>query len=266
MRFVLFLMMLLSLFACGKQEGPQNDLPAKVEAATEKLSISGQVFIVTNGRDNIKLALVEVAAIPENDLLQYIKVKHASGIEQKVPLMPAYEASVKEYRAASVATAQAMQRMDRATRIMQNRIETDSIDKSIEKLNAHSASIDIFEKASAREYSKATNMNKLKSKIDHFDSGQYYFEKLPTPLVVSKTDADGRFSLSLPNGKYVIAASTGRKVGASNETYYWLVKIDTTMKNQSLMLSNDNIFGTSCAECIHFEEVATTGINRAGSK
>ena len=41
----------------------------------EKVSISGQVFVVTKGRDNIKMALVEVAAIPEKDVSpEYLRV------------------------------------------------------------------------------------------------------------------------------------------------------------------------------------------------
>jgi hypothetical protein len=57
----LFLVSLLVLYGCGS-EG----------------ELKGEVFIVTEGRANIKLALVEITAIPEEEILAYIKNKEAA--------------------------------------------------------------------------------------------------------------------------------------------------------------------------------------------
>jgi hypothetical protein len=65
---------------------------------------------------------------------------------------------------------------------------------------------------------KQGKLREIQRKIGYFDSGTYYFEKLPAPVAVSKTDADGKFTLSLPAGKYVIAATTSRKVGTRGST------------------------------------------------
>jgi len=92
---------------------------------------------------------------------------------------------------------------------------------------------------------------KLLKQSDYFDSAQFYFEGLPTPVGTSKTDADGKFALSVPAGKYVIAANSSRDVGKDTESYFWLVLVDTTSRpNQSVMLSNDNMFETKCKECV----------------
>jgi len=69
--------------------------------------ISGQVFIVTKGRANIKLALVEVSAISEKDLSQYLKAQHSNGIDQQRLLLPQRTASKNEVSIAAADVAQA---------------------------------------------------------------------------------------------------------------------------------------------------------------
>ncbi len=86
--------------------------------------------------------------------------------------------------------------------------------------------------------------------LDYFVKGEQYFEQLPPPMATAKTDADGKFTLPLPSGKYVIAAKTSRRVGDDTEVYSWLVSLDLTASGQTLMLSNDNQFQTKCKECI----------------
>jgi len=211
--------------------------------------VSGQVFIVTKSRENIKLALVEVAAIPESDLVKYVKIKRASGAEKKELLKPAYDASLKDAAAASAAHARAQEKMERATRaLLAGRGKETPIDESIRTLNVHTASIGVAERANEVEYSRKMKALNLKSDIDYFDSGRFYFEGLPSASYATKTDADGRFSLSLPEGKYVLAATASREVGRRTEVYHWLVVINAP--NQALMLSNDNEFQTKCRECV----------------
>jgi hypothetical protein len=77
-----------------------------------------------------------------------------------------------------------------------------------------------------------------------------YFDGLPAAVAQAKTDADGKFSMSLPVGDYVLAAATSRAIFKDMEQYYWLVKLDPNDQSQSLMLSNDNMVQTKCRECI----------------
>lgn len=256
MRVFTYLMAIPLLVACGKPETTQKDSRSKVEATAAtpatKLNISGQVFIVTKGRDNIKLALVEVAAIPESDLLASIKAKHASGIEQQKPLVPAYASAKKEADAATAAYSQ-VQRNTQQLTAKYNALPLSESGNEIAQAMYESSlkSIPIFE--SSR--SKQAKLRQIASQIGYFDSGQYYFEKLPASTAVSKTDADGKFTFSLPPGKYVIAASTSRKVSNETEFYYWLVSTDPVAASQSLMLSNDNQFETKCKECIQPDKI-----------
>jgi hypothetical protein len=96
-----------------------------------------------------------------------------------------------------------------------------------------------LQKSSDAEREAKIQLNKLKADIAYYRSPTYYMDKLPTPLASSKTDADGRFTMKLPQGKYAIAASATREVLSSTESYYWLVWVDATGPERSLMLSND---------------------------
>ena len=88
--------------------------------------------------------------------------------------------------------------------------------------------------------------------LKFWSSPAFYFQELPAQLAAAKakTDVDGKFSMKLPPGEYIIAATSSRTAfSKEEETYFWLVKVDTTTANQFIMLSNDNLFETSCATC-----------------
>lgn len=195
-------------------------------------NISGQVFVVTKGRENIKLALVEVAAIPEKDIMQHLNAKRSNRLEQQKALTPELESAKKEADAAKAD-------LDKA--IVQSGAEySKHLHDWIPRLNELGEVL-----APKRE-----NYVKISRQISYFGSVEYYFEKLPAQLVASKTDADGKFTLSLPPGKYALAAKSSRDAFGTTENYYWLVWVDTSSPNQSLMLSNDNFFETKCKECV----------------
>lgn len=141
-------------------------LLAMLSGCGEK-EITGQIFVVTQGKDNIKLALVTVGAIPLEEFDQYLKV-------------PGHT----------------------VTR--------------------------------------------------GFGNEDFFIENLPQPKFISKTDADGKFALTLPKGKYAITANSSRNIFGSSETYHWLVYVDTSSSNQLLILSNDNLLETKCNECVKF--------------
>ena len=77
----------------------------------------------------------------------------------------------------------------------------------------------------------------------------YYFQDLPAAVATGKTDADGKFTLTLPPGKYVFAATASRSVFKDTEQYAWLVNVDASKPVQGLLLSNDNEIKTGCGTC-----------------
>ena len=193
-------------------------------------TVSGQVFVVTKSRDNIKLALVQVAAIPEKDMLEHLKKAHENGSEKQRLLMPKLEAAEKDFKAAEH--------------------ESKSADAAFSANALGKGKLEASFQARDRASAKASTFLKLKDEFAYFDSPAFYLEGLPAATSASKTDADGKFAISVPSGKYVIAALTSRSVFKDTEQYYWLVKIDASTPNIFVMLSNDNFVDTKCKECL----------------
>lgn len=225
------LMLVVLLVGCGNQGEAEKKL-------VEKVNITGQVFVVTKGRENIKLALVDVVAIPEKELSQYIKSQHDKGIEQQTAIFPRLELAKKAASAAAVAYNKCA-----ADYLMVN---YDYCQKATISGNMEVPYIWILKD---KKYEKAAAYEKTREEILYYDCGGHYFEKLPMQVAASKTDADGKFNLSLPHGKYALAAKSSRDASGTTENYYWLVWVDTTSPNHSVMLSNDNLFETKCKEC-----------------
>lgn len=218
---------------------------AKVSAP---VILSGQIFVVTKGRDNIKLALVEVAAIPEDEMLAHLKNKHGPAIEQQSQLKSKLVAADDEFRYA------VMEEIMYGIRSNIGHTEFPFKTNSLEEARAA-----IVEKQSA--------CKKIKSEFTYFGSPAIYMEGIPTPASISKTDADGKFTLTIPSGKkYIIAAATNRTVFKDTEQYYWLVRIDASSPVQALMLSNDNQVETKCKECILLQEGIDMPVNNRGGE
>lgn len=234
MKFLISIGLATILLGCGQNDSTQKTSVSESATPAIKnqttlpkptIGISGQVFVVTKGRENIKLALVEVAAISESVMIEYVKSIYATNeAEYKTTLDELTQNSERRKRVISKAQKE-------------------------------------FRTLTSTEYKKATSdqieAKELLKKVTYIANGGNYFEKLPASIAVSKTDADGKFKFLLPVGRYVFAARDGRVInGSESEYYYWLVLVDTASQNRSLMLSNDNLFITSCNDCLQPKKYA----------
>ncbi len=258
----------LLVAGCGQSDTPakgnsRGSTPPQASVPPPPVTVSGQVFIVTKGRDNIKLALVEVAAIPENLLLEHIQKKHAFGLDQQRQMEAQLVSATEEANASARATTAAMRELEAARERVRAAWSDgpyrpgDTSEQFQRSLKAreepgekHRMATERASTARQREYAKDAAFRKARAAFTYFDKLAYYFTDLPTPQATSKTDADGRFTLTLPSGKYVLVATTSRRVVASNEVYYWLVSVDTSAPPIPLMLSNDNLLETKCSQCV----------------
>lgn len=73
---------------------------------------------------------------------------------------------------------------------------------------------------------------------DAWPHASYYFGLFPKPEFETRTDADGKFSIELPPGDWIMVAESKRKVGASEEWYYWTYPVKSPAGN---ILSNHNL-------------------------
>ena len=79
-----------------------------------------------------------------------------------------------------------------------------------------------------------------------------YIKSFKGAIDTQKTDADGSFAFALRPGEYIASAIASRQVGGNVEDYSWLVRFKVNNKPTRLILSNDNMLNTKCAECVQF--------------
>ena len=260
-----YALLVLLVAGCGQSDktakgNSPSSGPPQASATLSSVIVSGQVFIVTKGRDNIKLALVEVAALPEDLLLDHIQKKRSLGLAQRSQMAPELVSAMKEALVARKAadagyTEQrvATQRARAAWSQGPYRSGTEEYDQSIktraELDEKQRETMERYSVALQRANTKEAASLKVQVAVTYFDQLDYYLTDLPSHQATTKTDADGRFTL-VPPGKFVLAATTSRRVGLSSEVYHWLVLVDTLALPTPLMLSNDNMFETKCSQCV----------------
>ena len=82
-----------------------------------------------------------------------------------------------------------------------------------------------------------------------FDSAAAYFAALPEPLATGKTDADGRFKLTVPEkDEIVVLATSSRMTFDRVERYFWIVRL--APQETHLTLSNDNLTTSGSADSL----------------
>ena len=123
---------------------------------------------------------------------EHLKKKHDTGIEQRKQLMPKLEAAEKEFKTTTAAMPFYIMMMS------SNAVDAKGLEQIKEFAN--------------RSKATETTYQDLKREFDYLDSPTYYLSGAPTPVGVVKTDADGKFTFSIPSGKYVIVATSSRKV------------------------------------------------------
>lgn len=232
--FTFLLILLGCLVSCGPSEKELN----------------GEVFVVTQGGQNIKLGLVEVGVFAESDIIPFIqqklqKAKSETGELEPVrdSLKKAYEQLVKE-------------REYLKKQIKINELNEKEINElpSIEVIYRSYRQLDYLKRlleGTARYQKRFKEYLDVLKLILSYSEGKFYLSNLPEPLQTTKTDSDGKFSFKLKPGKYALAAKSSRKVIDSTEEYYWLIWLTVdSVPTKKIMLSNDNLFETYCADCI----------------
>ncbi|MGB8789441.1 MAG: hypothetical protein WA755_13560 [Candidatus Acidiferrales bacterium] len=170
--------------------------------------LDGEVFIVTEGAENVKLGLVEVRVLPYEETKNSIAKTRARAEPVIATLQPKLDASKKTY---------------------------DTVNARWEATQDTAAM-----KAAWSAYGKLTELDK---QVRHWNSGELYFASLPSPVATVKTDADGKFSIPLDRQTTVVlAANATRRVFDKTEDYYWLVTVSLDGQlSKRIFLSNDNL-------------------------
>jgi len=174
--------------------------------------VNGEVFIATQGGSNFRLGMVEVMVF-ERSKIDAILVSRKKENDQLRSVLGA---------------------------------QGDKLGEEARKaLNAY------FAASGAEKAGLLKIMNDKESAFQAFsdhgyaeiNSGAFYFETLPEPVLSVKTNADGKFKFSIPRGSsMVVAARATRSVGGSTEHYFWMIPVPSTSANSiDITLSNDNL-------------------------
>lgn len=242
---------------------------ATVGACKRETQVYGDVFIVTKGRQNVKLALVDVAFITEAQMTSHAASKVAAAkayFLEKQGSVSELQAQADEAEAAKDAAwakytekSQQLQAMSRgaadyprATALIRF---YDKVVQPISMLHT-----------SAQKLALEKRLALLSAQLDAYrlTQGPALFADLPPAAAAATTDADGKFTVTLKPGRYGVVARSTRFVGGDkdegNEEYFWFVWLTLDGEREKrVMLSNDNQLDTNCSECIFKESEFNLG-------
>jgi hypothetical protein len=199
-----------------------DDVPANPNG-----EVTGAVSIVTKGGRKYKLGSAAVHAIPEEALKRHLESKTRQGELESQKL----QCDIDRLTAMlGIAAAEE----DRLWKILQP-----------DKDNSRKADAWRFVYNKAKTVTQ--QIKNLQARRQNLTSGEYFFDGLPSGISTAKTDADGKFTLTIPcQGRYGVVARASRELLKGKETYFWFVWVSLDgQPSKRLRLSNDNIMGAA---------------------
>lgn len=243
---------------------------AQPKKAATTVQIDGQIFIVTKGQQAVKLPLVQVLALPEDDVNTFLTSKANVANSTRRELAPI----VRELRQKQVELLKELQpALTKARELRSDIVEETSRCKALggmafvncmkspelaemsRNANAFDSSITPLKE---RERQASSTYKDAKDRYDSPVKPSVFLAGLETtirPLATVKTDADGKFTTAIPVAKRIALLATATRLTAGEtEEYRWLlwVPINKGEKKVSVTLANDNLFETACSDCIAY--------------
>ncbi len=227
----------------------------------EKGTLSGQVFVATQGRENVKLGAVRVSLFARDAidvLLTGLKAFADAKIEQVRKRLAAAKTAMEQAEAeeqqAEAARQQAEVAWQQADAYKNEVSRNDARDfPRWEKQAADAAKRNLNTARQAAESARKTadtareRYSYILPEESIYYSGAFYFKYLRSPIQTAETDGEGRFTIQVPRtGAFVIAVQTERMVWDNTEIYYWLQPVSLEGRQQGVQnLSNNNLTETT---------------------
>jgi hypothetical protein len=225
-----------------KSVAPTNPIP---------IQVSGQIFIVTAGRNAIKLPLVSVFAYEKNEAINQISIINSSNESRKNFLGTEFLTQKKKIEDIENEMNDTERNRIQAQSNWSNSLGTTSSSSNKEKYDEISSHYRSLIGIKGEEQAK---LNSLVREFAELTGPKNYINKLQNYKSIGKSDIDGLFTLNLLPGNYAIVAMSSRSIGRSTELYYWIIEKTIKDNSEKIILSNDNIFGSNCQECIKLPE------------
>jgi len=188
-------------------------------------ALLGDISIVTRGGRKHKLASVTVTAIPEDAFKKHLASKRLQIERDTEKLEQDMEGMVATFQAAEAEENRLWQILQRD-------------ENNPKKRDAWSVAYD-----KAKNFPK--RIESLKAQRQFLESGDYFYEGLPSGIAIAKTDANGKFSLSIPvNDRFGLVATASRDLLKGKEKYFWFVWVSLEGEpSKRLSLNNENVMG-----------------------
>ncbi len=240
----------LVLIACEQKRERLSE--SKELQQQQPVTVSGQVFIVTDGRENIKLALVPVR-VYDKDVYENLALANAR-----------YEADVLKWQAEAAAAEPEYKRLKETLKEKESDVET--LDKEIAKDEPLLARLEtgtleynfVMKRLNITKQEKYRASLAVQETIDKLEPkaiqlaaiaralqktrSEFIVKELDaTPIAEPKSDVDGKFQLKLKPGSYYFVAKASRRIAAKEETYNWVVPQTVGTEDTLVLLSNDNL-------------------------
>lgn len=238
--------------------------------AMKSTQIDGQVFIVTKGQQAIKLALVQVSAVAAKDVEAFVKSRATQAnsmrselastlralkqkqVEIDAELEPLRKqrqtlswAVVKEFEKCRGLGGAAYLECTQSTSMLESKRADELFEREFRHSEEKYADIESAIKSLKQKYAIT----------DHSDVMTGGISEALAPIATTKTDADGKFSLSVKSrGDIAIIATAKRSVVGEEEQYQWVVWVRPKKGGMraSVTLANDNLVHTGCEECLDY--------------
>ncbi|MBN2508113.1 MAG: hypothetical protein JXQ71_15610 [Verrucomicrobia bacterium] len=243
--------------------------PENAERAEKPKQIKGQVFIVQNNAQTVKLGAVQVRVLKSSpELEQRIAARHDEAAtnllalrrtkEQLASQLRALKQTTEKHRSSTAEALRAIQLCDEnlyyakeyigaKTNLVEGKLEARKYILEYPALKKEKEAL--HESLAAKLGTLESDLAKLNQTLDSIDTAinrwqdlQTYFGQLPSGEVASTvTDSEGRFAVELPsNGRFLFCAQSSRLVVTETEKYGWIVPLETTNESE-LILSNHNL-------------------------
>lgn len=183
----------------------------------DREDLRGQVFVVTKGRENIKMGLVAIHIVDDHDFRRVS--------ESTLAKLHLFEI---EFR-------------NKELELNSDRQALESLERRIDNMNPSGIRLDrlvtlVQEVRNYRDALLPPPRVSMNLATDVFFGG--------VPKSVTRTNADGMFQTNLyPNGDFWVIARAERSVGDGEEQYLWISRVEQSMleSNQLVLVSNDSL-------------------------
>jgi hypothetical protein len=244
---------ILIMAGCGQKQPPQAVIIQNKVVAPEPVMVSGQMFIVTKGHDNVFLGDEKVALITTNQLADFIVQGVTDWSNQLNTASSNCEDALTHYSALDKTE---LDKYQAAMDYHQKRMDA-APSGSAEWEDAFNWWKKNATEKNALNETKRESLERTQLELDIDDvSNTFNIINFPSAddfyvhVATTTTDSQGRFEfmVNADATNLMLVTQSSRSVAGSSEHYWWLVPVLLEGKTTEKILSNDNVNENGIAE------------------